>query len=158
MDPVNDTVALLQREAAAGFPHLAGTRLKGTLPVKEGLLNEALRHLPGAPSGLAIDVLAGNRLVARYGIVRATAVLDEEVRVGHGPPQVSFQLASTLIAWTLSQTLRMPAVRFEGRRVTIDLGTLHGMDRYRPYWPHLQHVQLRTTPGHVHVDFEVGVT
>jgi hypothetical protein len=157
MEPVNDAVALLQREAAAGFPHLAGTRLTGTLPVGEGLLNEAVRRLPGAPTGLVVEVLAANRLAARYGIVRATAILEEDVRVGDGPPQVSFQLASTLIAWTLKQALRSAAVRIDGRRVTVDIGALPGMDRYRPHWPHLRRVRLRTTAGHVQIDFEVGV-
>jgi hypothetical protein len=157
MEQVTDPVAVLQREAAAGFPHLAGTRLKGSVPFDEGLLNETLRHLPGAPAGLALDVLAANRLAARYGIIHATIMLDEEVRVGQGPPQVSFQLASTLIAWTLRQALRIPAVRIDGRRVTIDLGALPGMDRYRPHWSHLRRLRLRTRPGYVHIDFEVGV-
>ena len=149
---------LLQREAAAGFPRLVGTRLAGTLPVTEAVLNDLIRRSPRLPPGLAVEVLDANRLVARYGIISATAVLDEEVRVGRRAPQVTFELASAMVAWAVKQAVRLPAIRFEGRRVTIDLGALDGVDATHPFWSHLQRGRLRTTPGLLHIDFEVGVS
>ncbi len=148
---------LLQREARSGFPRLVGTRLTGTLPLKEAVLNDAIRRSAQVPPGLTVEILDSNRLVARYGIVRATAVLEEEVRLGPGAPQITFELASAMVAWALKQALRTPAIRIEGRRVTIDVGALDGIDATHPYWSHLQRARLRTTPGHVHIDFEVGV-
>jgi hypothetical protein len=148
---------LLQREARLGFPRLSGTRLTGTLPLKESVINDAIRRSPQLPPGLALEILDENRLVARYGIVRATAVLDDEMSVGPSAPQLSFELASVMVAWALKQALRLPAIRIEGRRVTVDVGALDGVDARHPYWSHLRQVRLRTTPGQVHVDFEVGV-
>jgi hypothetical protein len=150
-------VDLLQREASSGFPRLGGTRLTGTLPLRESVINDAIRRSPQMPPGLAVEILDSNRLVARYGFVHATAVLDEQVRVGREAPQISFELASVMVAWALKQALRLPAIRVEGRRVTIDVGALGTVDARHPYWSHLRQVRLRTTPGQVHVDFEVGV-
>jgi hypothetical protein len=151
-------LTVLREEAKAGFPRLIGTFLAGTLPLSQVLINDVLRRLPQAPPGLALDVLPANRVVARYGFVRATVVLEEHVRVGDGPPQITVRLASAVVAWTLGWLLRVPAVRMAGRRVTIDLGALDGMAAYRPYWSLLRRVELRTTPGQVHVDFELAVT
>jgi hypothetical protein len=148
---------LLKREAASGFPRLVGTRLTGTLPLAEAVLNDAIRRSPRVPPGMRVEILDGNRLMARYGIVSAAAVLDEEVRVGRGAPQISFELASVMVAWALKQAVRLPALRIEGRRVTLDIGALDGVDSMHPLWSCLLRVRLRTTPGQVHIDFEAGV-
>ena len=148
---------LLRREAESGFPRLAGARLTGTLPVREVVLNDAIRRWPGMPPGLTVEILGSNRLVARYGIVTAAAVLDDEVRVGRGAPQITFELASVMVAWALKQALRTPALRFEGRRVTIDVGAFDGVDPTHPLWSCLRRVRLRTTPGQLHVEVEAGV-
>ena len=104
-----------------------------------------------------MEILDSNRLVARYGIVSAAAVLDADVRVGRGAPQISFELASVMVAWALKQAVRLPALRFDGRRVTIDVGALDGVDSTHPLWSCLLRLRLRTTPGRVHADFEAGV-
>jgi hypothetical protein len=152
-----DVIEGLEQEAKAGFRHLLGTHLTGTVPLREAVINVALGHLPQAPPGLSIEVLPSNRIVARWGLVRATAVLDEVVDVGGIAPQVGLELASGVVAWTLARMLRMPAVRIDGRRVAIDLSALDGSDGLRPYWPLLRSVRLRTAPGLVQVDFEVAV-
>ena len=150
-------IDLLKREAESGFARLVGTRLTGTLPLREAVLNDAIRRSPRIPPGLAVEILDSNRLVARYGIVSAAAVLDDEVRVGQGAPQISFELASVMVAWALKQAVRLPALRFEGRRVIIDVGAIDGVDSTHPLWSCLLRARLRTTPGLVHIDFEAGV-
>ena len=151
-------IDLLRTEAAAGFRRLAGTRLTGTVPLAQAVLNTMLRQVRQVPPGFLVEVQAANRIVARYGVVRATAIIDEEVRLESGAPQIRLELASGVIAWTLSRSLRLAALRFDGRRVIVDLGALPGIGHYRPYFAHLQRVTLRTTPGQVHVDFDVAVT
>ena len=148
---------LLKREAASGFPRLAGTRLTGTLPLTAAVLNDVIRRSPRLPPGLTVEILDANRIVARYGIVSAAAVLDDEVRVGRGAPQVTFELGSVMVAWALKQAVRLPALKFEGRRVTIDVAALDGVDATHPLWSCLLRVRLRTTAGCVHIDFEAGV-
>ena len=148
---------LLKREAESGFARVAGTRLTGTLPLTEAVLNDAIRRSPRIPPGLTVEILDSNRLVARYGIVSAAAVLEDEVRVGGGAPQVTFELSSVMVAWALKQAVRLPALRIEGRRVTFDIGALDGVDATHPFWSHLLRARLRTTPGYVHIDFEAGV-
>lgn len=148
----------LRHEATTGWRHLVGAHLTGTVPVSQDLLNEALTHLPGAPAGLTLDVQPANHVIVRYGPVRATIVLDETVAVNDGPPQLTGELRSSVVAFTLRQTLRLPAVRIDGRRITIDVAAIEGADAYRPYWSRLQSTRLRTTPGQLHVEFEWAVT
>jgi hypothetical protein len=150
-------INVLQQEAATGFRRLAGTQLRGTVPLTQALLNGVLRQIRQVPSGLQLEIQAANRIVVRYGVVQASGVLHEVVRVGQHAPQITVELASSIIAWTLKQTLKMAAVRIDGRRVTIDLGALEGMAAYRQYWPYLQSIRVRTTPGRLQVDFEVTV-
>jgi hypothetical protein len=150
-------VDLLKREAESGFARLVGTRLTGTLPLTAAVLNDAIRRSPRIPPGLTVEILDSNRLVARYGVVSAAAVLDDDVRVGGGAPQIAFELNSVMVAWALKQAVRLPALRIEGRRVTVDVGALDGVDPTHPLWSYLLRARLRTTPGHVHIDFEAGV-
>lgn len=148
---------VLTREAASGFPGLAGARLRATIPISEVLLNEALRRVPGVPAGVVLDLQPDNRVVVRYGLVHARATLAPEVRVGDGPPQVVVELASTVIAWTLTQALRTRVARIEGRRLTIDLGGVAALDGFRDHWRHLERVRLQTTAGYLHVDVAAAV-
>ncbi len=154
---MNVFMTMLQREASAGFPGLAGARLHGSVPLSQRVINDALRQVRGVPPGFALEVQPDRRLMVRYGLVHARAVLDPEVRMTDGGPQITLDLASTVLAWTLSQALRLKGVRIAGRRVTIDLGALDGLEAYRHYWRHLERVQLQTTAGRLHVDIALAV-
>lgn len=147
----------LRQEAIAGFPRLAGARLTGHVPVSQAVVDEVLARIPQAPSGLALELHAGNQVVARYGPMRATAVLDETVALHGGPPRIGLELASGVVAWTIKQMLRNPALSVVGRRLTIDIGALPGAEGYRACWPHLQRVRLVTMPGQLHIHFDLAV-
>jgi hypothetical protein len=151
-------IDVLEREAASGFPHLSGARLSGTLQLTEKALNDWLRQSPQLPPGVALTLHDGNRLVVRYGIVQATAMVEDEIAVGRGAPVLRVVLASALLAWGLRQLLRTPGVAVDGRVVTIDLGVLDRDGRYRSYWPLLCRARLRTAPRRLHVDIDVAVT
>lgn len=148
----------LRQEVDAGFPSLAGARVSGSIPVSQAVVNDWLRRLPQVPSGLILDFQSANRIVARYGVVQATAVLDDVVQLGQGAPRVGLELASTVLAWVIGQTLRVPGVRISGRRVTIDLGALPGQQADGRYWSYVRAARLRTTPGQIHVEFDLAVT
>ncbi len=154
---MNPLEAILKREAANGFEGLAGARLRATVPLSQVVLNDVLRQVRGVPQGFALDLQPDQVLMVRYGLVHARAVLDPEVRMGGGAPTITLELASTVIAWTLSRALRLEGVRFAGRRVTIDLGALDGLHGYRAYWRHLDSVRLQTTAGYLHADLAVAV-
>lgn len=154
---MNGLLTVLQREAAAGFPGFAGARVQATVPLTQVLLNDLLRRLDGVPPGLVLDVQPDNRVVLRYGLVRATVALAPEALVGDGPPQILLELESTMIAWTLSKAIAVPGVRFSGRRVTIDVGALERLAPYRDYWRYIERLHLHTTAGVVHVELEAAV-
>lgn len=147
---------MLTREAESGFGRLAGTQLNGTVPVTQRVLNDLLQRVPRAPSGLALEIHPDNRLVARFGFVHATAVLDEVIDVG-GAPQIHVELGSSVVAWSLKKALDMPGLSFDGRRVTIDLGAVAALDGYRAYWRYLRTARVRTTAGAIRVEFVVAV-
>jgi hypothetical protein len=148
----------LRQEVEAGFPSMAGARLTGSLPINQALVNELLRQVPSLPPGLVLDIHAANRIVARYGLVQATARLDDEVQVSAEGPRIGLELASSVVAFALGRVLRDPAVRIAGRRVTIDLGAVPALEAYRRCWPFLRAARVRTTPGQLQLDVDLAVT
>jgi hypothetical protein len=150
-------IELIEEEAGSGFPRLAGARVSGTLRITQAALNDKIRHLRQVPPGVALDVRAGNEVAVRYGLLQATAVVDEAVELSGGPPRIRLVLASGLVAVGLRVVLRGPAMFVDGRRLTIDLAALDPAGKHRHYWPLLRRVRLRTTPGQVHVEFEAAV-
>ena len=146
---------LLAHQLRHGLPDLRGAHLHGAVPVPERLLSSLIAAAPPLRD-VDLEIQAGNRLVLRYGIVTATATLDERVETG-GSPRIVLQLASTVLAWTLRQTLRLPYVRIDGRRVTIDLGAVPALAEYRALWPHVRDLRLATTPGVLVIGFAVVV-
>jgi hypothetical protein len=147
---------LLAHQLQHGLPDLRGARLHGAVPVPEAVVSSFLAAAPAPIRDMRLEIQAGNRLVLRYGILVATATLDETVATG-GSPRVGLQLASTVLAWTLHKALRVPYVHVDGRRVTIDLGAVPAFGEYRALWPHVRDVRLATSPGVLVVGFAVQV-
>jgi hypothetical protein len=140
----------------AGLPALRGARAHGVVPIRGDVLATLLRHAPAPLRDVRLEVQAHNRLVVRYGVLQATAVLDEALAVG-ASPRLGLDLASSAVAWTLRQVLRLPYVRVEGRRVTVDLAAVPALAACAPLWPHLRDVRLATSPGVILVGVEVLV-
>ena len=149
-------IQLIQEEVAAGFPHIAGGRVAGTLRVTQAPLNGALRRLRNLPPGLTLDVHDDNRIVIRYGVVQATMVIVEDVQLGDGGPRLQLMLTSVLVALALRAVVRTPAIFISGRAITVDLAALDRTGRLQPYWALLRRARLRTTPGHIHIEFEAA--
>jgi len=150
-------IEVIREEARSGFPHLAGARVAGTVRVTQAALNDALRRVRQVPPGLAIEVRGGNEIGIRYGVFQTAMVIVEDVALDGGAPQVRLALSSGLVAFGLRAILRGPALRVDGRYLTVDLGALDHIAGMRRYWPLLRRARLRTTPGQVHIEFEAAV-
>ena len=150
-------IELIQQEIGSGFPHLTGAQVAGTIRVTETALNEALRRLRQVPAGLALEIRGGNEVALRYGVLQTTAVIVEEVELKAGAPRVRLAITSGLVALGLRAVLRGPALRMDGRYLSVELAALDSTAGLRRYWSLLRRARLRTTPGQVHIEFEAAV-
>ena len=143
---------ILLREISTGMSRLVGTRATAAIHVSETALRQALLHIQTLPPTLTVRILPENRIVVGYGAVHATAVLPAQMNL----PRIDLELRSMVVAWAL-RAVAMPAVSVSGRRVTFDLGQLHGLRDFAQIWPHFRAVQVATADGTlvVHVDFAV---
>jgi hypothetical protein len=150
-------IQLIKEEVAAGFPHLSGARVTGTLRVTQAALDGELRRLRNLPLGLTLDVHGDNRIVAHYGVLRATAVIAEDVPLGDRGPRLQLVLTSALVALALRAVVRTPAIAIHGRAIAVDIAALDRGRAQQPYWALLRRARLRTTPGQIHIEFEAAV-
>jgi hypothetical protein len=147
---------LLAHQLQQGLPDLRGARLHGAVPLRQDVVSSLLAGAPAPLRDVQLEIQAGNRLVVRYGVVQATATLDEAVATG-ASPRIGIRLASTVLAFALRQVLRLPYVHVDGRQVTIDLGAVPALAEYRAVWPHVRDVRLVTSPGVLVIGFAVQV-
>ena len=127
----------------------AGTHIDGTFFLSEASLNELLRA--GAPvDGATVSVGADNQLVMRYGILQAAATLPPSIETG-ASPRLTLTLASFVVAIALRAALRQRYLSISGRRLTIDLANLPGLEAVRPFWSHVRGVDLATDGRNVRV-------
>jgi len=137
-------------------PQVAGTHVNGTVRVAAAGLNELLRAGPAPLSGCDVAVAAGNRVVVRYGMLRATATIDG---VETGPsPRLQVSLASFVVALAVRAALRQPFVQVRGRLVVVDLGAVPALRPYAALFPHVRRVDIETAPGELRVGVEILVS
>ena len=153
---MNDGITtLLEREAKAGFPRFRGMQLRGQIPVSETTLNELIRH-GNVAAGLRLEVDVSNRIIARSGVLRVTAILADVLELG-ASPKITLELTSRLVAWLLRLVVTMPGLSVHGRHVTIDLDRFEAFREYREAWAHVRSVRMTTSPRTLHVQFEFVV-
>ena len=143
----------LQREAQTGLRRLRGTHVTGSIPLKQSDVNDLLKSSAAGQSA-HVEFRGGNRIVVHYSAFHIEAVLAESLDAG-ASPTVSVTLASTLVAWTLKWANRLPYVRIDGRRVTIDLAGVPAFGAYRELLMHIKAATFTTTPGNLTVNFEI---
>lgn len=145
---------LFERQLESGLGGFSGSEVTAEIPLREDLLNELLHRSGGVPNDLRVGIEPGNRLVVRYGVLHATATIG---RVTMTPlPQVHLRLASAAVAWAL-RMMRHPLIELSGRDVTIDLGRVPFVVRYRRLWPHVREVRIGTAAGRLHIRVELAV-
>jgi hypothetical protein len=150
-----DLRAFVREDAPGGLAQLKGMRLTGEIPLREGVINDALRsHTPWRD--LMMSVEDRNQIVLRKGLFHVTATLDETVDTGH-TPRIRLRLASAVIAWTVGRLVRLPYLTVDGQIVTIDLGAMPPVLEWEPVLRHLRRATLRTTRGMLQVQFDWSV-
>lgn len=144
--------AFLEREARTGFPRFPGTRLSGTIPIAQDVLNEVLSQIDGIPKGVRVEIESGNRVVARIGVVRAAATLQSPA--GLDGRTITLELASRMVAWGITQYLRASFITIAGRVVTIDLARVPALTPWQASLTQLERITFSTQPGVLTVGFD----
>ena len=130
----------------------AGTHVEGAITVSAAALNELLGTGASPLHGATLDVMPGNQLVVRYGVLHATATLPAAIDTG-ASPRITVTLASLLVAMGLKAALRQPYVEVSGRRLTICLADVPPLQSIRELWPYVRRVELSTDRGAVRAHF-----
>lgn len=152
-----NALKILRDEAANDFPRLRGTQINATVPISASRLNQTLAASPnGLLRSLRLEIHSANQIVVRYGVVHATAVLEEAIDFA-GSPALTLRLHSVLIASILRSAVRVPFVRFHGTSVRIDLGGIPYIQENRRFWKHIKAVGLKTTAGRLEIRIEIAI-
>jgi hypothetical protein len=146
----------LVRDLEAGGAGLRGTRAHGIVRVGEAELNNALASAAAARSGVKLEILAENRILARFGIVHATVALPPVSDLAQSPA-LTFALGSTAIAWGLKRVLKQSYVHIHGRHVTVALDALPVLRPYRELLRYVREVEMTTTAQVLTVRFRVAI-
>jgi hypothetical protein len=142
----------IERDARAGFPRFPGMHLIGSIPVSQDLLNEMLSQSVHVPKGLRVEIESGNRIVARLGLVQATATLHSPAALDGRT--ITLELSSSIVAWTISQYVRAPFITIAGRIITIDLASVPALAPWQALLAHLERIMFSTQPGVLTVGFD----
>jgi hypothetical protein len=146
----------LVRELNSGGSGLRGTFADGIIHVGETDLNNALASAAAATSGVKLEILAGNRILARFGVVHATVVLPPVSDLAQSPA-LTFALGSIAVAWGLKRVLKESYVRIQGRYVTVALDAVPVLRPYRELWRYVRQVEMTTTAGVLTMRFRVDI-
>lgn len=150
--PVLDVV---RDEVTRGLPHLDGARLQALVPVRQAVLDQVLRLVPGAPADLAVELGPNRQVQVRYGMFHANGRLAAGFT--GAAPVVGLELASQLVAWGLQRLSLPPFVAVRGRLVHIDLTRVPALADLAPLWRHVDAVTFASVAGRLDVRVEVLV-
>jgi hypothetical protein len=145
----------LLRELQSGAARMSGTSLAGTIAIDEAGLNQALSP-PGTPQAMRIELRAGNRLTFFYRHLHASVELPRPLDLSRSM-EVTFRVASLLVAWGLKRLLRRPYIRVHGHDVTVDLAGIGALAPYHPILRSVRHVALTTDAGRLRAQFAVDI-
>lgn len=152
-----NALTILQDEAKNDFPRLRGTRVSANVPITESWLNKNIsRSSNGVLRSLRLEIQPSNQIVVHFGVVHATAVLDETIDFGESPTLV-LRLRSVLIASILRNTVSIPFVRFKGTLVRVDLGAIPYISQNRRFWKHIRVLRLATHPRRLDIRIEIAI-
>jgi hypothetical protein len=134
---------LIDAELRTGLARLEGTRLSAEFPLRQRVIDELLRLLPGVPSNVSIAVGPDQHVQVRYGSVHANARLHPEVTLAP-TPILTLTLSSQLIAFALGRLTLPPFVRLSGRDVTIQLAEIPACADLSGVWPHVEQIGIES--------------
>lgn len=142
-------------EVTRGLPRLAGAQVRAMLPVRQAVLDDVLRMVPGVPADLSIDLGADRQVQVRYGMFHANGRLAAGF-TGRAP-RLTVELASQLVAWGLQRLPLPPFVAVRGRLVQVDLTRVPALTDLAPLWRHVDAVTFTSAAGRLDVHVEVRV-
>lgn len=145
---------IVRDEVARGLPHLEGARVQALVPIRQAVLDQVLRMVPGAPADLSVSLGADRQVQVRYGVFHANGRLTAGFT--GAVPLVSFELASQLVAWGLQRLSLPPFVAVRGRLVQIDLTRVPALADLVPLWRHVDAVTFSSAAGRLDVRVDVS--
>ena len=173
--PLSSTSALLDRERRAGFPSLRGARLAGSLPLPGEWINQALRE--GKPEtddspvkGIALAVQDAARATLLVSldkwplpkIVEIPFLWDPvlDLSAPGGPILRLTHEAGGLLGAAIPvivSSLKQPAVRSEGRHITVAIGEILRKKGLGDLVSLLTRLEMRGTPGALTLIFALSI-
>ena len=148
---------MVRAELHGGLPRLTGTHAVVALPLRQAVLNEVLRLIPGVPPDLVIEIGSHRHVLVRYGVFHANARLAPALTTGPAPV-LALELASQLVAWGLQRAPLPRFVRIAGRRVNVHLAEIPALREFAPLWRHAEQVSFDSAPGRLDVRATLHVT
>jgi hypothetical protein len=149
-------VDLLRAELAAGLPRLKGAAVDAELPVRQGVLNEVLRVIPGLPADLRVEIGPDRQVLVRAGPFHANARLAPALTLSPSP-RLTVELASQLVAWGLRAVSLPPFVEVSGRLVHVHLAAVPALRPLAPFWPHVAEAAFASAPGRLDVRVAIRI-
>jgi hypothetical protein len=163
--------------AAAASGNLAafeGSQIVGTVPIRESLLNEALREATANPRGRVkgIELRIGADNVLECGVriavgpfakwFRPRFILTPRIVTSRGPVIVltvasNEYMGLMWIAQVFATEYFPRGVTIDGRQIVVDLAAIPQMAQVRGVLRYLRTLTARTTPGLLFIDFDIKV-
>jgi hypothetical protein len=147
---------LLNAEVASGLSRVRGGRVSVQVPIRQHVVDELLRVLPGMPPDVAVTLGDAGRLQVRYGLFHANARLHPAARLTPAPV-VTVELASQMLAWALQRAPLPPFIQVSGRLVHVHLARVPELERAAPLWPHVEHLAISSIRGQLDVRLSLHV-
>lgn len=147
---------VLRAEVLGGLRRLRGARVSAVVPVRQAVLDEVVRLVPGLPPDLAIALGGERHVQVRYGVFHANGRLAPGF--SGRAPSLTVELASQLVAWGLQRLSLPPFVAVRGRLVHVDLTRVPALADLAPLWPHVEAVSFASIPGRLDVRLDLHVT
>ena len=166
-NPWSDLLLNLQ---ASGFGDLTGTRIAGTMPLSERLLNEILSASlpPGGPvRSVTIHPETDGRFSVRL-VPRATLIPGITLRLAiEAQPRLPESAVLVVRMATLSGLFGLaggavsgmlpPGVRLDGDRILVDLRTIAAQHGVADLLDHLRQLAITTHEGRLVLSFDAAV-
>jgi hypothetical protein len=153
--------------------HLHGTRIVGTIPITEKVLNDAANQTIAARGGRirAFEIQIGADNYLQVGVNVAIGPISKwfrpelvvEPRFSAESPTIVLTVASSgyaglmWLAELFAKEYVPQGLTITGRQLTLDLASLPPLAPYRQLLRHLKSVEMTSTPGRLSISFEIRI-
>ena len=136
---------------------LKGTTATIELEIAQGAINDVLGRISTGTTRPIIELLPGNTILVRYGLLHARAQLPERSVLADSPT-VTLVLASVLVAMAVKAAIRQPFITVHGRHLEIDLTRVATLGAWRHLWRQISELTFTTLPGRLRIGVAIALS